>query len=332
MSPFVAILSPVLVLFICMAIGFALRKTNTVPNNTAKSLAKLETWVFCPALAFSSMSISFTPESIASHSTNLIFAICVVAIALAIGIALSYIFVKEKSYERGVYQYALVFSNLGYMADPLVRDMFGDAVLGAYKFFCLPFTIVIYIWGISILTPKSDEKSSPIKRLLNFPTVALLLGMVAGITNLFSCLPDFFSELINNTLNSLKACMGPVAMIIAGLTIANYDIKKLVVKKKVYIATLFRLIILPSVLLSIVIGARYMINAIFSLNIGAEPIYFTFFATAMALGMNTVVFPEAYGGDPEPGASMALISSTLSVLTVPLMYMLLNIIVPCPFA
>ena len=51
----------------------------------------------------------------------------------------------------------------------------------------------------------------------------------------------------------------------------------------------------------------------------------------MALGMNTVVFPEAYGGDHEPGASMALISSALSVITVPLMYMSLTVVVPCPF-
>lgn len=327
MEAFLAILSPVLVLFICMAIGFSLRKTEIVPENTATSLAKLETWVFCPALAFSSMAISFTPASLANHSTNLAFAVALVGIALAIGIALSRLFVKEHSYERGVYQYALVFANLGYMADPLVQSMFGDAVLGAYKFFCLPFSIVIYIWGISVLTPAGVGRGPAWRRLINFPTISLLAGMVAGITGAYAYFPGF----IVNVLNSLKVCMGPIAMIIAGLTIASYDVKKLITKKKVYVASIFRLIILPVALISMVIAARAVLNSVFSFNISAAPIYFAFFVLAMPLGMNTVVFPEAYGGDPEPGASMALISSTLSVITVPMLYMLLTALIPCPF-
>ena len=328
MNAFIAILTPVLTLFACMAIGFALRKTNTVPANTATALAKVETWVFCPALAFTSMAVSFTPDSLISHSTNILFAIVIVAIALVLGISLASLFVRTKCYERGIYQYALVFANLGYMADPLVESMFGDAVLGAYKFFCLPFTIVIYVWGISILTPADAEgQKSILKRLINFPTIALLAGMIAGITGIYAYFPAF----IVSTLDSLKVCMGPVAMIIAGLTIANYDIKKLVVNKKVYAATALRLLFLPALLISIVALSRAALNSLFSLDISAAPIYFTFFAFAMPLGMNTVVFPEAYGGDAEPGASMALISSTLSILTVPLTYMLLTLIIPVPF-
>ena len=49
-------------------------------------------------------------------------------------------------------------------------------------------------------------------------------------------------------------------------------------------------------------------------------LYLAFFAIAAPLGLNTVVFPEAYGGNPETGASMAMISHTLCILTIPLMY------------
>lgn len=312
-----------------MAIGFTLRKTDTVPRNTANALAKVETWVFCPALAFSSMAISFTPSSLISHSTNLAFAVIAVAVAMLLGIFLARFFVKEKSYELNIYRYALVFANLGYMAEPLIQSLYENnpTVLGDYKFFCLPFTVLIYVWGISALTPQGEEKTSALKRIFNFPMISLLAGMLVGITGMYGLLPDF----IVKTLDTLKVCMGPVAMLIAGLTVANYDIKKLVLNKKVYAASALRLILLPTCLVSIAIGARAALNSLFSLDIGAAPIYFTFFATAMPLGMNTVVFPEAYGGDPEPGASMALISSTLAILTVPLAYMLLNLIIPCPF-
>ena len=39
--------------------------------------------------------------------------------------------------------------------------------------------------------------------------------------------------------------------------------------------------------------------------------------------MNTIVFPEAYGGDASIGASMTLISHVLCVITIPIMYALL---------
>ena len=53
----------------------------------------------------------------------------------------------------------------------------------------------------------------------------------------------------------------------------------------------------------------------------------TLFAFGTPLGLNTVVFPAAYGGDTSIGASMAMISHTLCVATIPLMYALLSAIV-----
>ena len=48
------------------------------------------------------------------------------------------------------------------------------------------------------------------------------------------------------------------------------------------------------------------------------------FAFATPLGLNTVVFPAAYGGDPSTGVSMATISHTVCVVTIPIMYALLT--------
>ena len=45
--------------------------------------------------------------------------------------------------------------------------------------------------------------------------------------------------------------------------------------------------------------------------------------TAMPLGLNTIVFPAAYGGDENIGASMAVISNVIGLVTVPLMMQLM---------
>ena len=50
----------------------------------------------------------------------------------------------------------------------------------------------------------------------------------------------------------------------------------------------------------------------------------TLFAFGTPLGLNTVVFPAAYGGDTSTGASMAMISHTLCVITIPIMYAIVS--------
>ncbi|MBQ8308664.1 MAG: AEC family transporter [Clostridia bacterium] len=329
---FLATLTPMLMLFLCIAVGFLLKKCKILPDNGAKVMAKLETWVFCPALSFATMARFFTVKTITLHATNILISIVCVALAMAIAIPLSYVFVKEKSYDRGVYQYALTFANLGYIGDPLVLALFGEEVLSYYKLATLPFTLVIYVWGISVLVPQGEKKESVWKKLFNVPMVAMLIGIAAGLicgaaagdvpegTTAYDML---FPAFIVSTMDGLKACMGPVAMLIAGFTIASYDFKKMLLNKKVYVATALRLIVIPVVILAALFGLKELANLLFGLSIDNTPLILLFFALAAPLGLNTVVFPEAYGGNPETGASMAMISHTLCVLTIPIMFALI---------
>lgn len=327
MQTFLATLSPMLTLFLCIAIGFIFAKTKILPDSASKTMAKMETWIFCPALSFMTMARNCTTETIRTHATNIVLSSISVAIAMGIAIGLSRFFVKENTPERGVYAYALAFANSGYIGDPIVLALFGDAVLSYYKLFCLPLSLVIYTWGISVLTPKTEGKGSAFKRLLNAPTIAMLAGIAVGLTGTTDHLPGFFLS----TLDSLKACMGPVAMLLAGVTIAKYDFLSMLKNKKVYLATLLRLAVLPAVIIAAIYAIKTGANALFGRSIGNDVLFLTFFAVAAPLGLNTVVFPEAYGGNPETGASMAMISHTLCVVSIPILYACMIAIFGVPF-
>ncbi|MBQ8341754.1 MAG: AEC family transporter [Clostridia bacterium] len=327
METFLATLTPMLTLFFIIAVGFLLAKTRILPESASKPLAKMETWIFCPALSFMTMVRYCTVDSLTTHGTNILLAVVSVSLAMAIAIPLSKLFVRQNTPERGVYAYALAFANSGYIGDPIVLALFGEAALAYYKIFCLPLSVMIYTWGISVLTPKGAGKGSGLKRHLNAPTVAMLVGVVVGLTGLGGYLPKF----LTSALDSLKACMGPVAMLLAGVTIARYDLVGMLKKKKVYVATLLRLFVIPAVLISALFGIKTLANALFDLSIDNTVLFLCFFATAAPLGLNTVVFPEAYGGNPETGASMATISHTLCVISIPLMYALMVAIFGTPF-
>ena len=322
MQTFLSTLNPVLTMFICIAVGYVLRQTNILSRDSGKVIAKLVTWVFAPALSFSTMAKNFTVASLTTHAVNIGFSCLTLSVSMGIAILLSRVFVKEPSPERGIYQYALTFSNFGYMADPMILNMFGDGALAYYKLFTLPASIMVYVWGISVLVPKGTDRGSVLKKIANAPTIAMFLGMIVGITGLGSHLPSFMTS----TLDSLKVCMGPMAMLVAGVTVANYSLPRMLRNKKVYVASILRLLVLPCFLVALIFGAKELVNLIFAVEIDNLVIFLVFFFTAMSLGLNTVVFPEAYGGNPETGASMALISNTLGVITIPLLYMLMTVI------
>ena len=327
MATFFATLTPMLTLFFCIVVGFVLKKKNILSESASKTMATMETWIFCPALSFMTMLRYCTLESFSTHSVNMVAATVTVVLSMVMAIPLSCLFVKEKSAERGIYSYALAFANSGYIGDPVVLSLFGEEVLAYYKLFCLPLNLVIYTWGISVLTPRGEGKGGAIKRIFNAPTVAMLIGVVVGLSGTGKYIPDF----IISALDSLKACMGPVGMIIAGVTIARYDFWEMLKNKKVYLATALRLVALPSIIISVLYALKTFVNARLGLSIGNDVLFLCFFSTAAPLGLNTVVFPEAYGGDPKTGASMTMISHTLCVISIPLMYALMVAVFGAPF-
>ena len=327
LDTFFATLNPMLTLFICIAVGFIMRKANLLPENAGKVMAKMETWIFCPALSFSTMARYCTVDSLGTHTVNIILSACGVAVAIGMAIPLACLFIKKKCPERGVYMYALAFANSGYIGDPVVLALFGERVLSYYKLYCLPISIMIYTWGISVMLPSGENsKLAAIKKIFNAPTIAMFIGMAVGLSGLGTVIPSP----VSSALDSLKACMGPVAMLLAGFTIASYSFVGMIKNKKVYLATALRLTVLPSIIIGILFALKTLANTVIGLDINNDVLFLTFFATAAPLGLNTVVFPEAYGGNPETGASMAMISHTLCVLSIPLMYALMTIVFGTP--
>lgn len=290
-------------------------------------MAMMETWIFCPALSFMTMARYCTIDSIGDHAVNIVLAGAGVALAILLGSLLARFFAKRKSYEWGVYAYALAFANSGYMGDPIVLALFGDMALSYYKLYSLPLSLLIYSWGIGVMMPGRGKKGDFWLRMINAPTIAMLLGVAVGLSGLGKYLPVFFT----GSLDTLKACMGPVAMLLAGATIAQYHFSSMLKNGKVYLASALRLIVIPAVIISFIYALKTLANSLFDLSIDNTVLFLAFFATATPMGLNTVIFPQAYGGNPETGAGMTMISHTLCVVTLPLLYAVMVMLFGVPF-
>ena len=307
MQVFLATFNQMLVLFIFMALGYFLNRKSILPNNTSISLSRLETNVLVPCLVFNTFYKYCTLENITKKLTYLVYGIILTVVSVIIGILLAKLFTKE-NYLQKIYTYSFAVANFSFMGNAVVLGIFGEEVLFDYMIFTLPLCLYVYSYGTASLIPKKgDEKHKiSIKAFLNPICVSMFLGAIIGISGI--TLPKF----LTSAVSSAGACMSPLAMILTGFVVADYSIKKLASVKRIYLASILRLIVLP---LFFVLIQKL-------LKTDDTIIMLTLCATAMPLGLNTVVFPAAYGGDTTPGASMALISHLISIITIPVMFSL----------
>lgn len=303
---FSAALSAMLTMFSCMAVGFILRKRRLEPEDTDSVLSKLLNYAICPALTFTTMAQNFSISSISQNYKLVLFSGVLMVSAMLLSGPLSRLFCKE-GYTRNVYKYALVFANSGYMGNAIVLALFNTEILYYYLLFTMPQTIGIYTWGMAQLVPGKSGLKGTLLRFLNPNTIALVLGIIVGALGITPYIPGF----IDSALVNLGNCLGPIAMVLTGYVVGKYDLKKMLTNKGVYFASLLRLIVLPGLFCAVLV----------LLGVDRLTTTLALIAFGMPLGLNTVVFPAAYDKDTSIGAGMSLISTVLSVILFPLMYM-----------
>ena len=300
---FIITLNQILKLFLFMALGYAFNKSKLYPPEFSSILSKLEVHVFMPALVFNTFSANFRLSVLRENSAYLVAGLILLLASFALALVLSRVFARDRM-TRDVYVYAFTIPNLGYMGYPLVEAVFGETALFHMMILVLPFNLFIYTIGMYILNPRREMKLTTV---LNPTMIALAIGAVFGIAQWK--LPSFLSA----ACDSASACMAPSAMMLAGYVLAKSPLKEMGRDWKIYAASLVRLIGIPALAFA---GMRLC-------HVSTEIILIACAMLAMPLGLNTVVFPEAFGGDSATGSKACFISNILGLVTIPLVFSLL---------
>ena len=291
-------------MFVFIIIGFFMRKKKLGGDGVGTVLSTLLVNIFMPALVFSTFSENFRLKDISENIVFLWFGIGVLFVTFFVAKFLSKIFAKN-NLQRDIYMYSFMIPNIGYMGYPIIEAVFGTQALLKMLIFVIPYNITIYTYGMYILNP---NRQFSLKKVFNPNIIALLLGIISGITEIQ--LPDVAKSVIS----SAKACMSPSAMILTGFVLAATPIKPLLKDFKLYIAAIIRGIIIPG--LTLLVFVLFKVSAVY--------IVITCATLAMPMGLNSVVFPEAYGGDGLTGAKTSFISNLLSIITIPFIFLLLG--------
>ena len=294
-------LNQMLMFFLVMILGFVLQRKKIVPEDADVSISRVLANVLAPALVLKTFVANFTLDTLIEKSYILLWATVILIVLIFLGTALANLFADNR-YVKYLYTYSFIVANIGYLGQPLTEAVFGEEALFNMIIFSIPFYVYIYSVGITRMNPQNQKVS--LKSLAN-PTFYMMgLGMILGILNV--PIPKF----VTATISSLSSCVGVFAMLLTGIVIGKYSLQELFSSGRVYIAAILRLVVIPGVFVFVLKWA----------NLPEYIVTPTLCSLALPMGLNTVVFPAAYGGDTRPGAAMALISNILGVITIPLMF------------
>ena len=315
---FVPILTQMLILFAFIAIGFILSKTKVLPVNAATVLSRLENFVFVPALVMSTFIKNCTADNIGNLWKIIAFSVILLVVLLPLSFIAAKIFCKE-DFLRKIATYGLEFSNFGFMGNAVVKGVFPE-IFFDYTVFTLPFWFTIYAWGVPVLLISSsggDSKGTVLKNFINPMLIAMVIGMIIGLTGLGSILP----EQAVGAVDMLGDCMSPVAMILTGATVAKSNIAELLKCGWLYGISAVRLIIYPVLY---ILAVMFIPKGDF---LTETALICGMCMVSMPMGLNSIVVPAAYGKDVSQAAALSVVTSLLSVITIPLAFLLFNLFI-----
>ncbi len=291
------VFSQIVILFAFILIGYLLGKSGKVGQREGKTLSTLCVYVFLPCMNFLSFAKNCTVENLKANGTLLLAALLILSVLAVSMFFLARLFTKDAD-KRCVYHYTLTVPNYGYMGYPLVEGILGSAGLFLFQVFTLPLSLYTYTFGYAELT---DGKLS-LKRLLNPATVSIAAGMLYGLSGL--ALP----ELVSSILSKGSACVGPVSMLLAGVTLSGFSVRTLLSDRNSYIITAIRLLAIPF--------AVGLFLPLFTSD--RDLITMAVLFAALPCGLNTIVLPSLAGKSCDDGARFAFLSNILACGTIPL--------------
>ena len=297
------LLRQIAIMALLMAVGIYLSRKGFHSPQGTKDLGAILLRIIIPCVIVKSYITTYSRERLLELALSA--GLALVAFILAMGIA--YLVYGKR---RRIENFASAFCNAGFIGIPLAQAVIGDE--GVFYMAASVALLNLFQWtyGVYIMTDRRDSISA--KTIAKNPVV---IAIVIGIALFLSRLP--VPGIVTSTLGYIAGMNTPVAMILMGTYMAKLPWRKLL-DKRAYGCVLFRLVIIPAVVL-LVFWALPISNQ----NVALA----AYLAAATPVGANICVFAQQYDCDYEFSVVTVCLSTVLSIVTVPLMVSLAQMVI-----
>lgn len=302
----VEILPKILVLFLIIAVGYAANRCGVLNQDSNRMLSKLVISVTFPAYVLGS-AMSNTTASPASVFTmlGLSFAHYLLLFLL---VAFLPKLLRIPAEQAGTYRFMFCFANTGFIGFPVVAAILGEEAVFTATLFNLPFNLLSYTIGVGMVSGGTGVKLN-YKLFLSPTVIACVLAIVLALV------PVTWPNLLISTCQTLGAITTPAALLIIGSTIAGMPLRQLAGSPRLYFMAFFRLVFMPLLIWAIL---RPFVSD--SIILGVMVLL-----AGMPVATNGTMICLTYGGNHELMSQGTFLTTILSLVTIPLMALLLQI-------
>ena len=297
-----------LTLFVIVIVGYGAGKLGYMGGTFDKRLSKLVIDITCPALILSSAMTGELPDR-RFILPLLGISVLTYAVLTVVALLLPRFLTRQKN-EEGIIGFALMFGNVGFMGYPVVSSIFGHQAVFYAAVLNVVNTFAVFTIGTMLVTGGEGTTREKFNRkvLYSTPMLSAYLAMLIVALGI-----DQVPAFVSQPLTMMGNITVPAALLIIGSSMSHLSLRTMLGTPTVYATTLLRLALLP-------VAIHFLCTAL-----GFDP---------FVVGINTVVIamPVAtygtilclrYGRDTTLIAEVTFITTLLSMLTIPLLVILL---------
>ncbi len=312
MEYFHVVLEQIGIFIIYAVIGIIAVKTKVLDQKGLDVLSRFITKIALPLLIFMNTINGATRQQFIAALPVLLVTAAMYFLLYFLCIGLAKIF-RLKGNRRNVYRACSMFGNIGFMGIPIIGALFPEHGLLYIALFTVIDQLLLWTVGVNLTSLVEQESrlsaAERIKKMINPAAAGIVLAVIGIFLNIR--LPG----ILDTALTKTGASATPLAMVYLGGVFSCMDIRKYLKKKEFYGTVLVKMCVFP-VLFYMVLHQIPWITTEIAVTAGV--------LSAMP-GMSSVaMLAQSQGSDGEYSAGMIFVTTLCSIVTLPLICLLIG--------
>lgn len=301
------------VMFLMILVGWVIFRTHLSDHEGNRTIANILLLVANPAMLLNSiLSVEYTSEVL--HGLLISVVLGFLAHAGAIVTAHLILRGKNQNPDAGLERFMVVYSNCGFMGLPLILATLGPEAVLYLTGYLIPNNVLTWTHGLTQITGKTSRRQVQ-KGLCSPSIICILIGILCLLLRIH------VESHVMRAIDYIGSMTTPLGMFVAGTALAETGLKGIGQRPRLILVTALKLIAAPAVTFILLILAGKVIP------FGDDIFYVILIATACPTATTSTMMALRYDKDYQYASQVFVISTLLSLITIPAVVSLARMIV-----
>ena len=303
------ILSALIMIFILIIPGFFFGKKRIIDEHQSQGISALAVNLTWPCLVIDAMQLKFSMQTLRDSAYMMGIALLVFGAILVISFPLAKLLRLPKT-KQYVMLFMLLFGNTGFIGIPVIKALYGSEAVFYAAILEMINDLLMFTIGILLMQMSAGSKLKI--RAKDF----LSPGLIGVLIGLALFLADFqLPSVLGGAVQMIGNATTPLTMFLIGYQLSGLHLQEVLGEWQVYLVSLLKLLLVPVITLIFVklfSGELSMLEKVLTISF------------AMPAASATVIFSQQYKGEVEFSTKTVLLSTLISLVTIPVFAILLG--------